>query len=505
MKTSFIRSLILLITVISFTGYTFQDEGNDKDIKTVLLPVEGDPTITIRIWFNVGSQNDPVGKEGLTNLTASLLSGGGTINNSYEEILEKLYPLAAGYSASVSKEMTIFSGRVHKDNLKKYYPMFIEALLNPAFNEEDFNRTKSQVLNYLNRTIKYANDEELGKAVLYTNIFKGTQYGHLDAGTISGVESITLYDITSFYQKYFNRNNLIIGIGGGFDDEFIEQLKKDLKQLPDGSYQKVQKPQYQGFKGLHLTLINKTANATAISMGFPIDILRGSREWYALAIANSWFGEHRNSSSHLFQVIREVRGLNYGDYSYIEHFPNGGSLTMPPVNVSRRQQLFEIWIRPVPNETRHFVLRAALRELQLLVNNGLTEDQFELTKNFLKKYVLHYAPTTNLRLGYAMDDVFYGMNKSHLELFRKMMDEITLDEVNTAIKKHLQFDNIKIAVITENAEDFKQALIENRESLIKYATPKAEEVYEVDKNIVNYKLNIPEENIKILGVQELFQ
>ena len=68
-------------------------------------------------------------------------------------------------------------------------------------------------------------------------------------------------------------------------------------------------------------------------MGFPIDVLRGAQEWYALAIANSWLGEHRNSSSHLYQVIREARGLNYGDYSYIEHFPAAGGCMMPPQNV----------------------------------------------------------------------------------------------------------------------------------------------------------------------------
>ena len=75
-----------------------------------------------------------------------------------------------------------------------------------------------------------------------------------------------------------------------------------------------------------MTIVEKDAPATAISIGFPIDVLRGSKDWYALAVANSWLGEHRNSSSHLYQVIREARGLNYGDYSYIEHFPNGGAV-----------------------------------------------------------------------------------------------------------------------------------------------------------------------------------
>ena len=62
-------------------------------------------------------------------------------------------------------------------------------------------------------------------------------------------------------------------------------------------------------------------------------------------------------------MIRETRGLNYGDYSYIEAYPEGGQRQMPPPNVARRQQLFEVWIRTLPNPQAHFALRAAMREL----------------------------------------------------------------------------------------------------------------------------------------------
>ena len=239
-------------------------------------------------------------------------------------------------------------------------------------------------------------------------------------------------------------------------------------------------------------------------MGFPISILRGSKEWYALAIANSWLGEHRNSSSHLYQVIREARGLNYGDYSYIEHYPNGGQRMLPPQNVARRQQIFEIWIRPVPNEARHFALRAALREFQKLVDGGMTAEAFELKRNFLKKYVLHYAATTSERLGYAIDDAFYGLSESHLGKFRRMMDELTLADVNAAIKKHWQTANLRIVAITQNAATFADALASDAPSPISYTSPKPPEVLAEDKEISTYPLKIKREDVKVVPVTELF-
>lgn len=499
-----ITGLVLLCMMISVSSPMFGDEKVPKD-NLILLPVQNDPTVSFRLWFKTGSQNDPAGKEGLAAITAEMLTDASTMKNSYEQVLDKLFPLASGYSASSSVEMTVITGRTHKDNLNEYYPLLTDALLKPAFKQEDLDRIKSQILNYLENQLRYASDEELGKAVLYNTIFDGTSYGHLSSGTIEAIKSITIDDVKNFYKQNFTRENVAIGLGGGFDGALVDQLKKDLSQLPSASLKRAAKPEPKRTRGRHVTIVEKDAQSTAISMGFPINILRGSKEWYALAIANSWLGEHRNSSSHLYRVIREERGLNYGNYSYIENFPNGGGLQMPPQNVSRRQQIFEIWIRPVPNETRHFALRAALREFKKLVDNGMTEGEFQLTKDFLYKYVLHFAPTTSERLGYAIDDVFYGIKGSHLENFRKMMKEITLKDVNAAVKKYWQYDDMQIAIITKDAQGLKDALVSEAPSPITYSSPKPDQILEEDKEIIKFPLKIKAENVKIVKVEELFK
>jgi zinc protease len=524
MKTA---SLLIFCSLLALASSTLLGGPTVSDDSFVLLPVTNDPTISFRILFLAGSQNDPAGKEGLAAITASMLTDAATQRNSYEEILDKLYPLAASYSASTTAEMTVIYGRTHKDNLKDYYPLLMDAILRPAFKQEDLDRIKSQTLNYLENTLRYASDEELGKAVLYTKLFAGTGYGHIPAGLAQSVRSITLSDVQDFYKKFYTTGALLVGVGGGYDQALIDDLKRDLGALPGAPKVKVFKyndlspsgietpnaarqsdtpiPKAIPLNGFDVTMVEKDAPATAISMGFPIDVLRGTKDWYALAIANSWLGEHRNSSSHLYQVIREERGLNYGDYSYIEYYPGGGGFTVPPQNVARRQQVFEIWIRPVPNETRHFALRAALREFQKLVTNGLTEDEFRLTSEFLSKYVLHYAPTTMQRLGYALDDRFYGIKGSHLEMFREMMKSLTLEDVNAAMKKHWQYGKMAIAVVTKDANAFKDALVSDAPSPITYKTAKPESVLNEDKEISAFPVKIKPEDVKIVKVEELFE
>ncbi len=502
-KLTAIASYCLAAT-LPFVNVSSAAETEVPDVQVVRLPVADDPTVSFRVWFKVGSQDDPPGKAGLAALLGSMLADASTQRLRYEEILDRLFPLAGSYSASVDTEMTVVAGRIHKDNLAAFYPLLTEAVLMPAFRQDDLDRLKSETLNYLENTLRYAGDEELGKAVLYNTIFAGTPYGHIPEGTIESVRGITLDDLRKFYRAHYTRENVVIGIGGGYDAALLERLRSDLARLPPGRPKPAAPPKPKPIRGRQVVIVEKDAPATAISLGFPISVLRGSREWYALAVANSWLGEHRNSSSHLFQVIREVRGLNYGDYSYIEHFPHGGHLQMPPQNVARRQQIFEIWIRPVSHEARLFALRAALRELEGLVDKGMSQADFDLTRKFLKNYVIHYAPTTTERLGYALDDRFYGIAGSHLELFRRRMDEVTLEEVNAAVRKFLQYDNLQIAIVTKGAKELRDALVSDAPSPYQYPAPRPKAVLDEDQVISRFPLRIQPDAVQIVPLEKLF-
>jgi zinc protease len=337
-------------------------------------------------------------------------------------------------------------------------------------------------------------------------VFRGTRYAHPSDGTVEGLRSITLDDVRAFYRSHFTAANALLAIGGGYDDATVARFKAAVRELPAGAAAAPPAIEPAGIAGRSVLLIAKPGADASISFGFPIDVHRGERDFYALWIANSWLGEHRNQASHLFHVIRESRGLNYGDYSYIEAFPEGGHRTMPPVNVPRREQLFEIWIRTLPNDKAVFALRAALRELQSLVDHGLTQEQFDLTRGFLKKYSLHFAETTSARLGYAVDDRFYGVDgDGHLARFRKLMDELTLDDVNGAIKRHLQTANLKIAIVTGDAEGLSAALTSGAPTPITYDTPKPKEITAEDREIEAFPLGIAVDRVTILPVTEAFE
>jgi zinc protease len=498
------RSLCMTALVFVMLG-TACTTSQDDQLRPVLLEVPSDPTISFTIWFRTGSQNDPAGKEGLAQLTAQMLAQGSTRENSYEDILAKLYPLASSYSARVDREMITFRGRTHKDNLERFYGLFTDALLHPAFDESDFERLRSDALNEIQNSLRYASDEELGKAAFFYSVFEGTPYDHPPVGTVQGLESITVDDVRNFYSTHFTTQNAVIGLGGSFDDALVQRMQTDLEALPQGPHVEAPPITVDKIDGRQVTLVDKPGADASISFGFPIPVRRGERDFYALWLANSWLGEHRNSASHLYQVIRSARGLNYGDYSYIEAYPQGGFRQMPPTNVARNHQCFEIWIRTLPNDKAVFALRAAFHELKDLIDNGMSQEEFDLTQKFLDKYILHYAETTMQRLGYAIDDRFYGLDESHLERFRRVVRSLSRDEVNAAVRKYLQVDNLQIAIVTGEPEMIKNQLVSGDPTPIEYDSPKPDTVMQADEQIASVPLDIPAANVRILPVDQMFE
>ena len=480
---------------------------------TITVSEPDTPFIAFNVWVKAGSQNDPVGKEGLAALTAALLADGSTTEDPYDRILAKLYPMAAGYGSSVDKEMTVFTGRVHRDNLEAYYTLFKNALLSPAFVEADFERIKAQTLNFLERGRRYNRDEELSKELLFWVAYRGTPYEHPEEGYVESVRSITLDDVRAFYDQHYAGNNVVVGVGGGYPSGFAQRVRTDFDALPERAVAPVARPEPAMPQGIQVLIVEKQTDASAISLGFPIDFLRGDPDFYAMMAVNSWFGEHRNSFSHLYQVIRELRGMNYGDYSYIEAYPAGFATQVPPTNVSRRSQLFEIWIRPISltapgtlHDRTLFATRAALRELQILVDHGMSPGALEAAKGFLHNYTVNWGSTISRRLAYAVDDAFYGMpGNGFLSSIRPGLAALDTTEVNGAIRRHLQYANMYVVFVTADAQAMKQKLLSGAPTAITYAGEKSAEHMAEDALIAAYPLPVREEDITILGIDEVFE
>ncbi len=481
--------------------------------------------VVIKIRFENGSISDPKGKEGLTYLTSELINEIGTQNISKSEIDDMVYTMAIERNSFTDKEITTFTYQVHVDFLDQFYPVIRGLLLEPNFTTEDFERVKSNQLNYVDQLIRASSDEEYSKMALEDLLFRGTNYQHMTAGNTEGVSAITLEDVKEHFKNYFTRNNVSLGIAGNYSPDFLNKVVADLEQLPDVTPEIPEPATADMPDGIEVEIVSKeNALGSAIYGGYPLDITRASDEFAALMVANSYIGEHRKSYGQLYQKIREQRSMNYGDYTYIEWYEKGGWFQLPLTGTPRHSNYFSLWIRPVQIKDQlvdqypeleginvghaHFALRMALSQIDKLIQNGMSQEDFEVTRQFLRSYIKLYVQTPAKELGFLMDSKFYG-RENYIREMDALLAQLTVDDVNAAIKKYLQVNNMYITIITDDseAEPLAESLKSNMPSPMSYSNALKEilspEILAEDEKVKEYQLNISE--VTVVPDEETFE
>jgi len=508
MKTLFAKATTLLMLLFVVQAQAVAAQA----INVVTLQQKNSNKVVFKIRFDIGSIADPKGKEGLTYATASLMAQGGAGGMSFTGIQDTIMPWAASYFAAVDKQVTTFTFQVPVDFVDEFYPLVKNVLLAPNFSEQDFTRVMKAQQNYVDQLVRASSDEDYSKFALEDLLFRGGNMQHLVQGTSAAVKSISLDDIKAYYKKAFTRNNVTIGIAGNYSDALLNQLKADLAGLPDTPYTPVEPSKARTPDGIEVEIIAKDgAFGSAIFTGAPLPITRADDNFAALMIANSWMGEHRKAYSRLYQKIREARSMNYGDYSYIEWYSGGGRNQLPPSGVPRASNYWSIWIRPVQIATQlrsqypeladikighaQFALRMAIREFDLLIKNGLSEEDFLATRAFLRSYTKLYAQSPAQQLGWLMDSRFYGRTDYLAELDR-LLEKTTLQQVNDTLRKYWQTDNMFVTIVTDTSEakPLADSLINNTASPMSYSNQVkaglSPEILAEDEAVAVYPLNI---------------
>lgn len=472
--------------------------------KTVFLPSPDNPLVALRIFFHVGSVDDPRGKQGLAALTAEMVGRGGTQARRYAEVLDALYPMAAHIRVYADKESAVFEGTVHRDHLEAFAELIAQQILTPRFAEEDFKRNRQDAADYVAKTLRGSADEDLGKQAMAALLFAGHPYGTPSAGTVAGLSAITLDDVRQFYQAHYARQRLIVGVAGGYPDGFAERFAHRFDALPAAGVPLPALPPPPARKGNQVLIVEKEARADAISIGHAIDVSRADADFYPLAVARSYLGEHRTFSGILMNELRGLRGLNYGDYAYVENFIQEGWSTFGLPNIPRRQQHFEIWLRPVPPQNSVFALRAALFYTDRLIREGIPAPAFAATRTFLMNYTNLWTQDVSRRLGYAIDAAITG--KDIIRELQARLPGMKKADVDRAVRKHLSVSNLAIAIVSGNPAALQAQLLSGQPTPITYDTQGTPaEVLARDRLIEKYPLGVGKGAVRVVKAEEMFE
>jgi zinc protease len=226
------------------------------------------PNIALGISLDTGAILDPIGKEGLTQITMDMLMRG-TKTRSRDQINEQIEFLGATLSPNSGFTTSGVEGETLTRYIDTYMEMLGDVLLNPAFSEKELQLQKRETLDMLKLSLN--NDTVLGRKNFNRLVFGDSPYGRPVDGTQASLEAITLADVQERYQSLFRKGAMTIYAAGDIDkDQLIALFEKYLPNIPDGGSKIKRLPKPTPLKQRHLVIVDKPDRTQVqIFMGHP--------------------------------------------------------------------------------------------------------------------------------------------------------------------------------------------------------------------------------------------
>ncbi|MCK5809166.1 insulinase family protein [bacterium] len=180
--------------------------------------------VTVELLKRGGVFGDIAGKEGATRLmiTSLIASAKGLTRQESEAKLDKY---GIDFS-SVSGNNSVGVKMKMRDSVIDEGVELLIDTLNDEIKEEDFNQEKEFALR--NYTLKMENPGFLFSQAVHKSLFSGTPYASIADGTLESLQSTTLDDVQSLWNRYKEEQKWGVGISGAGTNHIFSSLKDGL-------------------------------------------------------------------------------------------------------------------------------------------------------------------------------------------------------------------------------------------------------------------------------------
>ncbi len=269
------------------------------------------PLVTLELLIKAGTLEEPRGKEGLANLTASLLANG-TKSRTSTKIAEELDFMGARLGAGGGSDFATVSLTVLKKDLGPALDLFKDILMNPTFPAAEVKRKVSQ----FKAALASEEDEPMVVAsrTFGRELYGPFPYGHPVMGTPRGLSAITRKDLVEFHRKYYRPNNAVLTLVGDLTPEEAKQwVVKTWGDWAAAPIPAAKLPAIPPLAQRKVVVIDKDITQANIILG-NLGIARQNPDFYAFQVMNYILGGG-GFASRLMDDIRVNRGLAYSVYS----------------------------------------------------------------------------------------------------------------------------------------------------------------------------------------------
>lgn len=293
-------------------------------LRVIVVPKHDLPLVAARVLIKTGAAADPADRDGLAQLTATVLNQG-TKTRTAEQIARGVEALGATLDTNASWDSSSVNLSVMSSNLAKAMDYVSDVTRNATFAQKEFDRERAQAVDALQ--VDLTQPRTLANVVTSRLLFGEAPYGHNLGGTPATLKKIKREDLVKFHRTYYRPDNAVLVLAGDIEAE-------DAFKLADAQFGSWKKPPAP--LSAQASLSKSDAKPRVVVIDMPESgqsavvvarrgISRNDPAYFRAIVANSVLGA--GYSSRLNQEVRIKRGLSYGAGSSFDPRADVGPFT----------------------------------------------------------------------------------------------------------------------------------------------------------------------------------
>lgn len=398
----------------------------DNGITIVTESIPYFSTISMGLWWQAGSRFEQESNNGISHFIEHMLFKGTQKRTAYD-IAREIDARGGLINAFTGKEYSCLYVKVLKKDMEIAIDILSDMYKNSLFDDEDMERERYVIA----QEIKMVEDspEEYIYDIFNAYYFCNHPLGMTILGRQENIEMFNRDVLVDYFKRFYSTKRLIITATGRVDhSDFAEKIKKAF----EGSNKSDTKVDDAGIlaTGKTINLIERDLEHTYLCLGTE-GLSQMDKRRYCLYVLNTIIGG--STSSHLFQDIREKRGLVYNIYSYVNCYRDTGTFG----------------ISTSTSEESVIEVLALLRdEIIRIRRDGITDSELEFSKNHIKGNIFMSLESSDARMGrLAKNEIYFGDYIPIKETLREI-DRIKKRDVNEVIEVMLDdMDDISLTIL----------------------------------------------------------
>jgi len=269
------------------------------------------PIIVFHLLVPGGAAYDPVGKEGVAELTAGLMRQG-TERRTAEELAREIEFLGGDLAGDAGMDFSTVSAEFLSKDLDAGLALFADVALHPAFRPDEFRR--AQGLTLAGIVAARENPSAIADRCFQSYLYGKHPYGHASEGSERTVRGLTAADVRAFYAAHYDpRGAVLVVIGDAPASDLAARVERAFAGWQPRRAEAPALVPPARVRGRNLLLVDKhDAKQAHLRIG-NIAIARTAPDYVSAGVTSTILGG--GFGSRLIDELRVKRSLTYGAWS----------------------------------------------------------------------------------------------------------------------------------------------------------------------------------------------